>query len=218
MREVGIFVGCVTLASIIGATIGAAARLQRGFDFWQSWPLWFLADVLASLILTPTIIAWARGWREVRAASRARLIEGALLALALIGLCWFVFGVEAPNADYAPALLYLPVPLLVWAAVRFGPRGLLTALTALTIVAVATSANGLGPFEGRSTGANVFTLQLYLLGVGIPLLLLAVLTREDAALQSPLQKLRRRLFAVDLAQCLIVVGAGVEVGAAFDAA
>ena len=178
LREVSIYIACVTFASIVGATIGAATRLERGFDFWQSWPLWFLADVLASLVLTPTIIAWSKGWQDVRTAPRGRRVEGAILGVALVSLCWFVFAVQSPNPDYAPALLYLPVPFLVWAAVRFGPRGYLTALTGLTVMAIATSANGFGPFEGRSTGANVFSLQLFLLGVGMPLLLLAVLTRE----------------------------------------
>src|SRR5215203_3320050 len=54
LREVVIYVGCVVIGAMLGACIGAAARAVRGFPFWTSWQSWFLADVLASLVLAPT--------------------------------------------------------------------------------------------------------------------------------------------------------------------
>jgi len=75
LREVVIYVGCVIVGSMVGACVGAAARALRGFPYWMSWQGWFLADVLASLVLAPTIILWAgAGFQGLRARSTARAI------------------------------------------------------------------------------------------------------------------------------------------------
>jgi signal transduction histidine kinase len=179
LRDTCTYFACVALGSVAGATIGATARIERGFAFWQSWPGWFLSDVLASLVVAPVIVLWVTsGPRDWRSIPRARLVEAALLSLALVALGVFVFASRPDNPDMAPALLYLTVPPLAWAAVRFGPLGLMTSLTAVTTMAIAGAANDLGPFQGRSVPADVLTLQLLLLGVGMPLLLLSVLTLE----------------------------------------
>jgi signal transduction histidine kinase len=82
------------------------------------------------------------------------------------------------DPDAAGAWLLLPVPLLLWAAVRFGPRGLMSGLSLLTVLAIAGIANGQGPSVSGSVVGNVRTLQIFLLGVGVPLFILAVLVRE----------------------------------------
>ena len=52
-------------------------------------------------------------------------IERALAAVVLgvmLGLvCLLVFTRAAPATSTSPALLYAPLPFLLWAAVRFGP-------------------------------------------------------------------------------------------------
>jgi signal transduction histidine kinase len=180
LRDIGVYVACVAAGSIVGASWGALTRLVlRDFDYWQSWQGWFLGDLLASLVVTPMIVIWAsQGFDPIRRASRARLVEAGLLGLALVGVGWLVFTSRPQNLEAAPALLYLPVPLLLWAAVRFGPPGLITSLAIVLTMAIAGAANDLGPFEGRNPPASVFTLQLFLLGVGVPLLLLSALVSE----------------------------------------
>jgi PAS domain S-box-containing protein len=201
LREVGIYMACVTVAAAIGATLGAIVRWQNGFPFAASWESWFLADVLASLVLTPVIVIWTtRGLRDVRRAPRARVVEAVLLGLTLLVVGGLVFTAHPSNVDMAPALLYLPVPILVWAAVRFGPQGLLTALAAVTVMAIMAAANDDGPFVGRSAPADVFTLQLFLLGIGMPLWLLSALVseRQQAQLQLAESEERYRLMVRSL--------------------
>src|SRR4051812_24327490 len=168
LREVGIYVGCVVLAAMLGASVGAMARTIRGFPFWTSWQGWFLADVLASLVLAPAIILWASaGFQGLRAQSSARAAEAAILCGGLLGVGWLVFASGIHDLDPSDAWLYLPVPLLVWAAVRFGPRGLMSGLALLTVLGIAGMANGRGPAVGGSTVGNVLALQIFLLGIGI---------------------------------------------------
>src|SRR4051812_48428940 len=153
---------CVTIAAVIGATLGAASLLLTGRPYWPTWLAWFLGDVLATLLLAPTILlvisgrVWSSGVR-----SRRRAAEAGALLLALLAVGAFAFGTKGQELHAAPAPEYLPIPLLVWAAVRFGPRGLIGALTLTTVLAIAGVANGLGPFEGVPAPASTFHLQLF---------------------------------------------------------
>ncbi|HEY7059934.1 MAG TPA: ATP-binding protein [Chloroflexota bacterium] len=197
LREVSIYVGCVVLAATLGASWGAAARAIQGFPFWVSWQGWFLGDVLASLVLAPTIILWAgAGLQGLRPRSPARAVEATLLYGGLLVVGWGVFSSRVHNSDTADALLYLPVPLLVWAAVRFGPRGLLSGLSLVTVLAIEAMANARGPAIGGSITANVLTLQLFLLGVGTPLFILAALVRDREEAQAELEQSEARYRAV----------------------
>ena len=83
------------------------------------------------------------------------------------------------------------MPLLLWAAVRFGPRGLVSALTLIMALAVAGVANGLGPLAERSEAANLL-LQLFLFAVGVPLFFLAVLVQERQEAQAELERSEAR--------------------------
>jgi two-component system, LuxR family, sensor kinase FixL len=96
-----------------------------------------------------------------------------------------LFGADTNNSEVVPALLYVPIPLLIWTAVRFGPQGLLTALTLVTVMAIVGVANGLGPFEERSAPANILNLQFFLFGVGVPLFLLATAVDDARAVPGP---------------------------------
>src|SRR5688572_8261102 len=156
------------MASVVGAAWGSTTRVIAGFEFWPALRGWFLADVLASLVLTPTILLCAdRARWPLWPTSGRRSIEAALLILGLVVVETLVFGtrpgIYGVESDAAPALLYLPVPLLVWAAVRFGPLGLASALLLTTILAIPGVVNGLGPFVDASIPASIFQLQLFLL-------------------------------------------------------
>ena len=197
LREVGTYVGCVVLGSVIGASWGAAARAIQGFPFWISWPGWFLGDALASLVLAPTIVLWACvGFGGLRARSVARATEAVLLYGGLLLVGWFVFGHGLPDPDTAPALA-----LSARAAAGVGGR------------AVRAARPDERPFPGHgarhrgpgqragpalvaSTAANVLTLQLFLLGVGVPLFILAALVREREDGQAELEQSEARYHAV----------------------
>jgi signal transduction histidine kinase len=193
LSDASIYVACVSFGALIGATWGASMRAIVGFPFWQSWTGWFLGDVLASLVLAPMIVLWASaGIHRLRLTTRMRVVEAVSLVLAFVVVGLFVFTRQSADPDAAPALLYLLVPLLVWSAVRFGPQGLMTALAIVTAMAIAGVVNDMGPFEGRSSPANLFSLQLFLMGVGVPLLLMAALVLEQQDTQTRLAQSEKR--------------------------
>jgi signal transduction histidine kinase/integral membrane sensor domain MASE1 len=179
LRAMGIYLACAVLvAPILSAFVGAACLVTLGTPYWQAWITWFLGDALASLVLTPTIVMWVTTGRiGLHPASRARAAEALLLAAALLVMGMLLLFTQVPLV-MDDALFYLPIPLLVWAAVRFGPRGIASALTVVTCFAIVSVAGFWGVVTSTSTPRAVLALQLFLIATAVPLLLLAAQIEE----------------------------------------
>ena len=179
LRTMGVYLaGAVLVAPILSAFVGAAGLATLGTPYWQAWRTWFLGDALATLVLTPTIVMWVTATRGgLRPASRQRALEAILLGavlLVIVGLLVFVRVMLVIDN----ALYYLPLPLLVWAAVRLGPRGIASALTVVTCFAIASVAGFWGLVTSTSLPREVLSLQLFLISTAVPLLLLAAQIEE----------------------------------------
>jgi integral membrane sensor domain MASE1 len=111
------------LGSMVGATLGAAALTVSGLSgsFLQSWKVWWGSNAMAILILSPFILTWfspaARGTPLVR---YERFPEAALLVILQIVLTWHLLTTD--GGVMAPSKAPMVAPLL-WAGLRFGPRG-----------------------------------------------------------------------------------------------
>src|SRR5204863_7211968 len=79
----------------------------------------------------------------------------------------------------SPVLLYTPIPLLIWAALRFGPGGMSASMLVVAFLAVWGTMHGRGPFLTQTPSENALALQTFLLVMGIPLLLLAVMVEGE---------------------------------------
>ena len=81
--------------------------------------------------------------------------------------------------DTSPALLYAPIPLLIWAALRFGLGGMSASMLVITIQAIWGTMHGRGPFLAQTPAENALALQLFLLMAATPLMLLAVAIGDE---------------------------------------
>src|SRR5260370_16969954 len=81
LREVSVYTACVAAAVLVAATLGSAVNAVLGGEpYWSSWVSWYLGDVLACLVLAPTILLWiAAGAKGLRVASGRRFAQPALL-------------------------------------------------------------------------------------------------------------------------------------------
>lgn len=149
-------------------------RLYRGVpEVWPTAIRSYLCVALGMLIATPaltTLISQAGIWWQ--AANRLKLLEALVLSVALIVVGIGVFTTSSvPNS--IPALVYAPVPFLLWAALRFEVAGASWALLAIAYLSTWNAINGRGPFSGRTPDDHVLQLQLFLLAISPPLLLMA---------------------------------------------
>ena len=114
-------VAASAVGTAISATFGTTS-LRLGDvitarEFGEVWRTWWLSDFTGALVLTPLLLTWAS--LAFRSLGRRELIEGAALLTALVLLA------ELPSQRDVP---YVVFPVLIWAALRFGPRGASTAI------------------------------------------------------------------------------------------
>jgi PAS domain S-box-containing protein len=124
------------------------------------------------------VIGLSRGADILKRTSLARYTEFAFLALGLLACAFGVFGLAPRAVADGPALFCAPLPLLLWAAVRFGPAGLSFAFLIFALLAMFNTVAGHGPFITESAGDSVFRLQIFLLALYVPLLVLAAVVAE----------------------------------------
>ena len=96
------------------------------YDYWTFWAQWCLSNAVSSLALGPVALTWL-GDRSPPTAplSTRALVESSVLAAGLFLVCALAFESDKRGgADgLLPAVLYLPLPLILWSAVRFGAQG-----------------------------------------------------------------------------------------------
>jgi PAS domain S-box-containing protein len=125
-----------------------------------------LCVALGMLIVTPAFTSLLMGgWRQWRDAPWIRVIEG-----------WVFTTPSVPN-QFA-AFVYAPIPLLVWAALRFEVAGVSWALLAIAYLSTGSAIQGMGPFVQGLPDNHVLQLQLFLLALSLPLLFMAVGVQE----------------------------------------
>jgi two-component system sensor histidine kinase UhpB len=134
------------------------------------------AQMLGAFVVTPPLALAARGWRRWRRAPLARFAEALPLGAGLLLTGQWVFG--RTSATDLPALLYVPVPFLLWATMRFGVLGTGATLFGLALVAFGNAIRGRGPFTAPTAEANVQAVQLLFLALSPPLFFLAATSEE----------------------------------------
>ncbi len=163
----------VVVGPLLGATVGSVVFAAAvGVPWLQLWPQYVIGDALGILVVAPALLARAGpSWR-------ARRLERAVLTGALL-VAPFVLFVGWTGLWTVP-VPYLVMPLLSWAAVRFGLRGGSLALLWTAIVANGVMALGQGPFVllGAPEGATVALVQLYMVVTATSTLTLAALASE----------------------------------------
>jgi integral membrane sensor domain MASE1/GAF domain-containing protein len=162
------FVACAALAAGISAAIGPTALRASGVvEANRIWRTWFLSDASGILVVAPFLLAWASG--HLRRFTRWEAVEG-LAILALL-----VFLAEVPSQRDVP---YVVFPVLIWAALRFGPRGAATTVLLVTALTVWNTANEEGPFVRDSLTQQLLTTQLFIALAALTSLILAAVTAE----------------------------------------
>jgi signal transduction histidine kinase len=176
------------LGPLVGAFIGASASSG---SYAVNWPAWFFSDMLAFLTLTSAILSWAAAgvWihRSVRSAVEAAALLGTLAILGYLVLI-------APWKTL-PSTLYSLVPLLLWAALRFGSLGVSTSMIVISFLSIWGAMHGHGPFTGPEPMRNVLSLQVFLIFAATSFMVLAAVVEERASARLVEKELSRRLIS-----------------------
>jgi signal transduction histidine kinase len=162
---------------------GASFTVSYGFGtyYWVEWRNLGISNAVTTVVLLPAFLLGAQYLfvGRPRALSLRRALEAALVATCLVGLGIFVFDRTSAGPNTSPALLYTPIPLLIWAALRFGLGGISASILVIAFQAIWGTMRGHGPFLLQTPAENATALQLFLLVTATPLMLLAVVIEEE---------------------------------------
>ena len=192
VRGVLIFVAFgVLFAPLATSFLDAFAVVITGWGR-HYWPLSFerfWTNALAELTIVPLIVICRSNpisW--IRRAGVARVGEAALLAIGTLLAAVVVFGLKAVSPATTPALLYVPLPFLLWAASRFGLGGLSTSLLSLALISTWYTMHGREPFPNASMSQNILSLQVLFCVVAVPLMFLSAVMAEARRAQELLRR------------------------------
>jgi diguanylate cyclase (GGDEF)-like protein len=177
-----------TVSATVGVTTLALGGLARWADYGSVWTTWWLGDAVGALVVAPAIVLWSTPEPRVRW-TRPQVTEGVALLLALVLVGLGVFGGLVPTGSRGYPLEFLCVPLLLWAAFRFGQREVATAIVVLSGIALGGTLGGFGPFVRATENESILLLQAFMGVTAVMSLALAVVVSERAAVEAQLRQL-----------------------------
>jgi PAS domain S-box-containing protein len=185
-RDVFALVLAAIIAPPVSATIGvsvlAVLSSGGGFPSGTAWLAWASGDAIGILLVTPLILTWSTGLGS--RPSVARAIEAGALATFLVASSLVLFGAEV-------SYVYTIFPVVIWAALRFGPRGAATASFVVSVIAIGFTVQAIGPFTTSSAVDNLFRIQTFIGVLAITALILAAVIAERRTAEAALQRSRR---------------------------
>ncbi len=173
----------VLIGPLVGGTVGSVGTVVAlgSSGWWQVWPKYVIGDALGVLVVAPLVLWWgehrgARGWAETAA------IFVALPAVSVVSF-------HGWERTWVAGLPYLVIPLLTWAALRYGRRGAAVSVFTVTMIANWSTATGDGPFAlfGAASGHAITLLQGFLVVAALSTFVLAAVV-EDLADRAAVEK------------------------------
>jgi PAS domain S-box-containing protein len=168
-----------TISASFGVATAFAASLVPRSDVFDTWRVWWLGDAVGALVIGSLVLAWSA--TRSRPAGARRRAEAAMLGAVLIAATTFVFfrpPAAAPTSFLQACTL---IPLLTWAAVRFAVRGATAAIFLASVIAVAGTAYGLGPFARAPLPSSLLHQQAFMAIVATAVLMVGAVRAEGAA-------------------------------------
>jgi diguanylate cyclase (GGDEF)-like protein len=175
------FTGITAAGCLIAASWGAGTLLFGGVvntsNYLDSWQTWWLGDLIGMLVFAPVFLTWRQSLQVGR---RPWRVAEMFLAFALLAATTtIVFAAPMPAQGPAGPLAFLPLPVLVWIACRFRPSAVALAVCLVSMIAIAATANGAGPFGGERTNESLLLLQAFIgLTAVMALMLTATVTGQ----------------------------------------
>ena len=181
------------MSCMVSPTFGATTMYLCGFippaDYGNSWLTFWLGDGVGALVVAPLVLVWADRLQQRRPASdldvdTAAAIPSGRIQQAIELVIWTVavsgIGAIAFGRNYP--IEYLLVPLLVWAAFRFGQRFTTVAIFWVAALAIIGAVQGTSSFNRDTLNESLLLLQAFVGAIAVTSMVLsaAVIERERA--------------------------------------
>ena len=150
---------------------------NRGY--WEVWRMRFFSNAFTAFILLPVILKFLSGkLATYLKVPWVRYLEGSAAFAFLMAASVVVFYFQDAGPAAPPALLYVPLPFLLWIAVRFGPAETSAATCCVALIAIWGAVHGHGPFAYRLPEQNALSIQMLFSIVSVAQLSLTIAIGE----------------------------------------
>lgn len=186
-------------STMISATIGVSSLLlTRVITLTatrDTWIAWWVGDMLGDLVIAPFILVlWSKRW-SIRISIK-NLADAGLFALMLEAIYLLVFrGVFGFDARNSP-LTYLTLLPLIWASLKYGQSGATASTFLLSTLAIWSTAQGYGPFTGKSLLENLYYLQTFIAVASATTLTIGASVSERKKFETYLTESKQRFRAL----------------------
>ncbi|TMA10097.1 MAG: GAF domain-containing protein [Deltaproteobacteria bacterium] len=180
----GLIAFAAPASTIVSATIGVSSLWLNGLipssAYALTWGTWWVGDMLGDLVVAPLLLTWTTRRRSgARHGTEFRgWAERVTIALCVIGIGTWIFGGILTFEEKNLPLTYLVFPPLLWAGLRFGPRGAATATFTISSIAIWGTLAGFGPFTRDTRIESLMLLQIFMAVVTTTSLILASVVSE----------------------------------------
>lgn len=182
------------VSTAVSATIGTLSLLACGFlpkpTYGTAWLTWWMGDMVGAVLVGPLILLWSKPFVRFRI---DRSVEALLLLIWFLVISALNFSNLFPFAARHVPLEFLFIPLLVWAALRFEARGVMSYMAALCCLAVNGTWHGIGTFAVTGQNNSLLLLQMFICVATLTALVLAAAVAERKTAEDRFRKLNLEL-------------------------
>lgn len=158
----------VPLGSAVSALVGVfslyffndlpAGLLLRGV--WVGW----LGNLLGVYLIAPLLLTAPR-W-DMLPTNRGARLEGLVLVLGMLALTWVMMAYADPLRP-AEIVLFVMMPAVLWAALRFSVTGASLAIFLAALIVMGVVLVSSGGITGATTPGDVFALQISMMTMAL---------------------------------------------------
>ena len=172
-RFVAIEIPCCTISPTLGALSLCLGRVANWGEYGEIWMTWWLGDLIGVLVVTPFLLGLRAYWKSRRTRPRIswrqkqwRSIEIALW-LTLVWIVSHVTFIAGWNLEY------LLIPLMVWAAFRFGQLGSSAAIVFVSVISICGTLHGRSSLSSENLNTTLLMLQGFIGAISVETMVLS---------------------------------------------
>lgn len=181
--------GSAVVSASIGTVVLRASNVHPYSGFGSAWLIYWLGDSTGALLVTPLVLTIPSLWRF---RNWSRVAELLCLLVVLTTTCWVVFN-DLPLVPVR-MMAFAILPIIIWAAIRFGVGGAALSIFLVATVATVETALGSGSFVRQTPFMNGVQLDLFFTVLSLTGLTFAALYSErERAERDRLKSLREQV-------------------------
>ncbi|WP_264322224.1 adenylate/guanylate cyclase domain-containing protein [Zarconia navalis] len=174
-KFVAIEIVCCTISPPVGALSLCLGRFANWSEYGEIWITWWLGDLIGILVVTPFLLALKTSWQSRKSIARPRRSwRQKQWHLAEIAL-WFTLVWSVSHVTFIEGwtLEYLLVPLMVWAAFRFGQFGASAAIVIVSVITILGIVHGHSSFSSENLNTTLLMLQGFIGAISVETMILS---------------------------------------------